>query len=116
MQAPGSITVKLDIDTTEAEAKLAALRSQAQALRGITVKVACPVCQERLEYIHEEGEAWGIISLRSNSLVELTTHDKGKVIEPHMQAHHADGSWAKVVRAQAEQLAALVKRLDELGK
>lgn len=33
-----------------------------------------------------------------------------------MKAHHADGSWARVVRQRAEQMAALVSRLDELGK
>lgn len=32
----------------------------------VTVKVACPVCPERLEYKHEEGEAWGIVNLTAD--------------------------------------------------
>lgn len=82
----------------------------------VTVKVACPVCPERLEYQHEEGEAWGIVNLTDYGTVELTAHDKGGVIGPHMRAHQADGSWAKAVRQRAEHMARLVERLDGLGK
>jgi hypothetical protein len=82
----------------------------------VTVKVACPVCSQTLTYEHQEGEAWGCVGLTDFGIVELTAHDKGQVIGPHMREHHADGSWAKVVRQRAEQMAALVARLDELGK
>jgi hypothetical protein len=85
-------------------------------MTGIKVSVACPVCSARLEYQHEEPEAWGIVGLTDQGIVELTAHDKGGVIGPHMRQHHDDGTWAAVVRRRAEQYAALVKRLDELGK
>jgi len=83
---------------------------------GVKVSVACPVCHARFEYQHAEPEAWGIIGLLDNGIVELTAHDKGGVILPHMREHHADGTWAAVVRQRAEHYAALVRRLDELGK
>jgi hypothetical protein len=85
-------------------------------VKGITVKVACPVCGARLEYQHEESEAWGVVSLTDYGIVELTAHDKGRVIGPHMQTHHADGTQARVTRQRAEWWASLAKRLDELGK
>lgn len=82
----------------------------------IKVTVSCPVCTKSLSYEHAEPEAWGSIGLTDQGIVELTAHDKGGVIGPHMREHHADGTWAAVVRQRAEQYAALVKRLDELGK
>jgi hypothetical protein len=82
----------------------------------ITVKVACPVCGARLEYEHAEPEAWGAVDLTDQGCVELTAHDKEGVIRTHMQTHHEDGSWATAVRQRAEHMAALVKRLNELGK
>lgn len=85
-------------------------------MSNVTVKVACPVCGQTLSYEHEEAEAWGAISLTDFGIVELTAHDKGGVIGPHMRAHHEDGSWAQAVRQRAEHLNALVGRLDELGK
>lgn len=81
----------------------------------ITVKVSCPVCTKQLEYEHAELEAWGSVGLRDQGIVELTAHDKGTVIGPHMRTHHEDGTWAAAVRQRAEQYAALVRRLDELG-
>ncbi|QWY84204.1 hypothetical protein QEO77_gp03 [Arthrobacter phage Zaheer] len=85
-------------------------------MSAVTVKVVCPVCHAGLEYQHEEPEAWGIVGLLDTGIVELTAHDKGGVIGPHMRQHHEDGTWGAVVRQRAEQYAALVKRLDELGK
>ena len=82
----------------------------------ITVKVACPVCGARIEYEHAESEAWGSIDLTDQGCVELTAHDKQGVIREHMQVHHEDGTWAAAVRRRAENMTALVKRLDELGK
>ncbi|WNM72222.1 hypothetical protein SEA_GUSANITA_1 [Arthrobacter phage Gusanita] len=82
----------------------------------VTVKVACPVCGQTLSYEHKQTEAWGSIGLRDFGIVELTAHDGGQVIGPHMQQHHADGSWAKVVRQRAESLNSLVRRLDELDE
>jgi len=82
----------------------------------ITVKVSCPVCTKSLTYEHKEGEAWGSVGLTDFGIVELTAHDGGQVIGPHMREHHTDGSWAKVVRQRAENMVALVKKLDELGK
>ena len=82
----------------------------------ITVKVSCPVCTASLTYEHEAGKAWGSVGLTDFGIVELTAHDRGQVIGPHMQEHHADGSWAKVVRQRTDNMVALVKRLDELGK
>lgn len=92
------------------------MAAETEVARGITVKVACPVCGARLEYQHEEGEAWGAVSLTDYGIVELTAHDKGGVIGPHMQTHHADGSQARVLRQRGEWMASLMKRLDELGK
>lgn len=82
----------------------------------ITVKVACPVCGARLEYEHAEAEAWGSVDLFAQGCVEITAHDRGTVIQPHMQSHHEDGSWAKAVRQRAEHTTTLVKRLGELGR
>lgn len=79
----------------------------------ITVKVACPVCPARLEYEHAEGEAWGVVGLTDFGIVELTAHDKGAVVGPHMREHFADGSWEKVLRQRAANLTAMVKRLDD---
>lgn len=92
------------------------MSEKTESNRGIVVKAACPVCGQTLTYEHKEAEAWGAINLTDFGVVELTAHDRGQVIGPHMQSHHADGSWALVVRRRAEQMAALAKRLDELGK
>lgn len=79
----------------------------------VAVKVSCPVCHASLSYSHDETEAWGTIGLTDFGIVELTAHDKGQVIGPHMREHHADGSWETLVRQRAENMAGLVKRLDE---
>jgi hypothetical protein len=84
--------------------------------QGVAVKVVCPVCGQSLSYQHKEAEAWGTIRLTDFGIVELTAHDGGQVIGPHMQVHHADGTWATAVRQRAEALNGLVRRLDELGK
>jgi hypothetical protein len=116
MQAPGNITVKLDIDTTEAEAKLAALRKEAEALRmGLTVKVVCPVCMAGIEYDHKESFAWGSVSLTDFATVEVTAHDGGKCRD-HMVTHLEDGSWAGALRKRAEELAALAERAEQFRK
>jgi hypothetical protein len=92
------------------------MTAETDVATGVAVKVACPVCGARLEYQHEESEAWGVVSLTDYGIVELTAHDKGGVIGPHMQAHHADGSQVRVLRQRGEWMASLMKRLDELGK
>lgn len=79
----------------------------------ITVKVSCPVCHSPLTYEHKEAEAWGTAGLTDFAIVELTAHDAGAVIGPHMREHYADGTWEKAVRQRAENLAGMVKRLDE---
>lgn len=57
----------------------------------IKVNVHCPVCNERLEYIHDEDEAWGVVSIEDNGIVEITANDRG-VVSDHMRAHSADGT------------------------
>lgn len=80
----------------------------------ITVKVACPVCSQTLTYEHREDEAWGTIGLLDFGIVELTAHDKGATIGPHMQVHHADGSWDKAFRQRAENMRHRLERMDGL--
>lgn len=78
-----------------------------------TIKAACPVCRKTLTYEHKEPEAWGSIGLIDFGIVELTAHDGGQIIGPHMREHFADGSWERLLRQRAKNLAGIVKRLDE---
>lgn len=79
--------------------------------QGVAIKVACPVCGQRLEYLHQESEAWGAVSLLDFGIVELTAHDRGTVIGPHMQAHHADGTWDKALLLRAQSMAMLAEKV-----
>lgn len=78
----------------------------------ITVTVACPVCTKTLTYEHHEDEAWGTIGLLDFGIVEITAHDKGAVILPHMQIHHVDGTWDKAFRLHADNMGQRLARLD----
>lgn len=82
------------------------------ATLAVKVNAACPVCGQTLSYEHQETEAWGAISLTDYGIVEITAHDKGGVIGPHMREHHADGSWEKALRQRGENWAGRIQKLD----
>ena len=117
MKAPeATVTVKVVLDTTEAEAKIASLQEAAQTPRaGITVKVVCPVCMTGIEYDHKESFAWGMASLTDWSEVDITAHDGGKIRE-HMLTHMEDGTWVAALRKRAEALTVQADRAEGLRK
>lgn len=80
----------------------------------VKVNAACPVCGQTLSYEHTATEAWGAIGLTDFGIVEITAHDGGQVIGPHMQSHYADGSWEKALRQRGENWAGRIKRLDDI--
>lgn len=81
----------------------------------IKVTAACPVCGQSVSYQHEESEAWGAISLTDFGIVEITAHDKGRVVHPHMTGHIEDGSWAEALKRRADQMTERVRRQNEWG-
>ena len=79
------------------------------AAKGVRFKVRCPVCNEMLEYQHEEAEAWGILSFDDHATAEVTTHDKG-LISAHMKPHHEDGTWKATWEARIKSQADRAER------
>lgn len=72
---------------------------------GVTVKVACPVCRESLEYQHEPPEAWGIIRLDDLACAEITINDTSGRVNSHMAAHREDGTHMAAVEERWKQQA-----------
>lgn len=78
----------------------------------VTVKLACPVCPERLEYEHHSAEAWGSVPIDGQGCAQITIEDRTGSVHAHIQTHIADGTfraaYEKNLGWQAERAAKLL--------